>query len=462
MIHTLRLSEIASTLSARLIGGDSEFSNVCTDSREIQPGDLYVALIGQKFDGHNYVSDALKAGAVAVVVSLDWNPDVLPDSPVLKVRDTQIAYGEIARYVRHGFDGNLIALTGSCGKTSTKEIIATLLSLNGNVLATKKNLNNTIGVPKTLIELTKDHSFAVVEMGANAPGEIKLSVDFAEPNISMLLNASEAHTLGFGGLSGVRNAKSEIFSNLKPGQLAVLNIDDPGFEFFKKKVPAGVQVKTFGLNSSADVTAKHIILSSGKGSKFTLDIVGQMQEIELSLPGKHQILNFLAGALVAYECGCSLQQIADGAKKLKQVSGRLAPVQVSDDFVIYDDSYNASPASMKAGIDLLSSLSGKKLAILGDMAELGEESNSLHQEILDYASENLDAVWVVGEIFTGLAIKNNVEHFENKSEIVQRLTVFSKNKGVALLKGSRSMAMETILSDFNKLNNNDNLERVAP
>ena len=467
MIEPFLLSELTHQLSGSLFGADVRFSGVSTDTRTIKPGDLYVALKGERFDGHEFVEQAIANGAVAIVVNQHLDANVSQ----LVVKDTGLAYGQISRFNRRVFSGKVVALTGSSGKTSCKEMLALVCAQQGEVLATEANLNNTVGVPKTLLRLQKHHDFAVIEMGANAPGEIEFCTSMAEPDVAMLLNASEAHTQGFGDLQGVRKAKGEIFSGLNDGGIAILNADDPAFNYWQTLVPEQSDGSlSFGIDQPADVRA--VDIESKQGTyEFTIEIQGQESfRVWLQVPGYHQVMNALAVTAAATALGVQNAAIAKGLAMFAGVPGRTMRLVGIQDCIIYDDTYNASPASALAAIKLLAEQPGRRILVMGDMAELGGTAERHHREILAFAQQNLDEVWLHGPIFHELVMsgttalskdvsqvdQQQVKSFIDKRALVTGLIERLNSNVQVLVKGSRSQRMEEVVnalkspSDFDR------------
>jgi len=441
MMRAFKLSEIAAAVSGELFGEDRVINKVSTDSRSIESGALFVALSGDNFDGNQFATQAVASGATACLVTHQ-----ISESPCVIVENPNNAYGEIARLNRNEFKGDLIALTGSAGKTTTKEMLAWVLSEQGSTLKTAANLNNTIGVPKTLMELNSNHRFAVIEMGANAPGEIAFSVDKAQPNISVILNASEAHTLGFGDLSGVVKAKGEILNAISPGGFAVLNADDEGYSYWSEQgLGSDRHVFSFGVtNHSSNLMATNIHIDSQGCAQFDVVLNGDDQgPCHLSVPGKHQVSNALAVLSCCFLLDLPLEDAMVSIGSFKGVQGRASKLKGLNGSSIYDDTYNASPASMVAAIDLLASLSGKHILVLADMAELGEKSERHHQYIAKYALDHLNDVRFFGPTFLKVARQNS---FENKQELIESLLGDIEPETNILIKGANAMNMKEVVN----------------
>jgi UDP-N-acetylmuramoyl-tripeptide--D-alanyl-D-alanine ligase len=442
MMSPMSLQQVADCVAADPVG-DAMIGRVCTDTRAIRGGDLFVALSGEHFDGNDFVEQAKQKGAVAAVVSRQPNCEL----PHVQVRDTQKALGLIALHNRRQFTGKLVALTGSAGKTSCKEMLAAMLSLCGETLATEGNLNNEIGVPLTLLKIATEHRFAVVEMGAAKAGDIAYLCDFVEADIAVLTNAMAAHIEGFGSLDQVARTKGEIFEGLVDGGLAVINADSPYAEQWHRQAK-NKQVLTFSLeNPGADFFAKQIQLSAECGSVFVLSTPQGEVTVELALLGRHNIANAIAASAAATAAGASLQQVAAGLKKVRPVAGRLHTRKAEAGFAVIDDSYNANPGAVKAAIDVLVEFSGQRYLVLGDMAELGDDSARLHREVGAYAKQQgVDTLLALGEFSESLVegFGKNAKAFTSKQTLIDYCQSLDA-VDVMLVKGSRSAGMEQLV-----------------
>lgn len=443
---TTSLKDIANAL-ALTTTVDAKVLRLCTDSRQLQAGDLFLALKGEHFDGHRFLAAAEQAGAVAAVVE---DIDSSIELPQLQVADCYAALAAIGQMIRHRFNGPLVGITGSSGKTTVKEMLASILSLSGNTLATRGNLNNHIGVPLTLMDLSPDHDFAVVEMGASGPGEIAYLASVAEPTVVLVNNVMPAHLQGFGSLEGVAMAKGEIYQSLGANAKAVINQDQEFAEHWSSGLSES-QIVRFSLEDrQADLFADELILDQAACYGFCLHSpVGDVQ-VQLQMQGKHNVANALAAASCAFACGISLEEIATGLNQVSSSAGRLHQRQHVSGAVIIDDSYNANPGSVQAAIDTLAECDGKKIFVLGDMGELGKKANSLHAEVGRYAqSKSLDALLCVGELSKAAAKNCDCgQHFESKASLLSRLETELGEGTTVLIKGSRSAAMETIVRDL--------------
>lgn len=379
----LTLARLAQCGEGRLVGEDRLFDTISTDSRSLPAGALFAALRGERFDGHEFAPTAAERGACGLLVER-----ILPiDLPQVVVSDTLRALTACARTQRRLFRGPVIAVTGSNGKTTTKEMIGAIVSRIGPCLVTEGNLNNHIGVPLTLLGLREEHRHAVIEMGANHRGEIAHLVSVAEPNVGLVTNAGAAHLEGFGSLDGVAASKGELFSGLPPSGVAIVNADDRYAQSWRS-MAGDRQLLTFGVDQPADFTARNIRTSVGaEGPTLEFDLVSPVgtDRVRLGLAGIHNLRNALGGAAAAHAAGISLGDIAGGLAEVKPVKGRLEFRPAINGALLVDDSYNANPGSLRAGLDAFQAFDGKRWLVLGDMMELGPASTELHAEVGRYA-----------------------------------------------------------------------------
>ena len=442
MIAALSLVEIVKETGGELTA-DARFERVCTDTRTLQTGDLYVALTGKHFNGNQFVAEAANAGAIAAVVS----EEVVAPIPQLKVADSRLALGLIARSNRRLFTGPLIGLTGSAGKTTTKEMVASILAEQGLVLATAGNLNNEIGVPQTLLQINAEHQFAVIEMGASRSGDIAYLGQFVEPTISVLTNAMPAHIEGFGDIATVAKTKGEIFECLPAGGVAVLNMDDDFYLQWLQQA-SNARVVTFSKsNVSADFYASNIALKNNTVTTFDLHAKQQGINVKLALLGEHNVVNALAAAAAAMAAGASLEQVKAGLEKVSPVAGRLK-TWVGSDLTVIDDSYNASPGSVNAAIDVLAGFPGRRCLVLGAMAELGEQAEQCHMDVARYArQQGIEQLLAVGEYAEQmLAVFNHKgKAYKRQDQLLLEIEQVL-DAAVVLIKGSRSAQMERVVS----------------
>lgn len=441
----MHLSEAALATNGRLVGADVVFDAVSSDSRSIQRGDLYVALRGERFDGHDFVVDSLQHGAAAAMVeersALSQSQSA---SPLLLVNDTRIALGDLAGHWRGKFAMPLAAITGSNGKTTVKDMLAAILRAAAGsdhaVLATQGNLNNDIGLPLTLFKLHAGHRYAVVEMGMNHPGEIAYLANMAKPTLALINNALPAHLEGLGSVAGVAQAKAEIFQGLAQEGTAIINADDP-FAPLWRQAAAPHSVLSFGLEQPADVGADYRL--QAESSEITLKTSQGCATLNLPVPGLHNVKNALAATAAALALGTSLESVVAGLQGYAGAKGRLQRKAGSRGCTVIDDTYNANPASVRAAIDVLAACPGQRLLVLGDMGELGAEAAQLHAEIGQYVrAAKLDGLLTLGE--TSRACGG--QHFESIEALVAALQAQLTTHTTVLVKGSRFMRMERVVT----------------
>jgi UDP-N-acetylmuramoyl-tripeptide--D-alanyl-D-alanine ligase len=445
----MMLSQAANALRARIEGADVRFSAVSTDTRTIQPGDLFVALKGENFNGAKFVAQAAKAGAVAAVVSLDsglgtQNAGV----PLLFVEDTRLALGKLAAHWRAQFDIPLVGITGSNGKTTVKEMLASILrEVTRNeeeVLATRGNYNNDIGMPLTLLRLRATHRYAVIEMGMNHPKEIDYLTRIAKPDVALINNAAGAHLQGLGSVEGVALAKGEIFAGLASDGTAVINADDMHALIWR--LLAGThRVFDFALDRQAAVKGKWKL--QGYGGILEMRTPSGEIRVELQVPGEHNARNALAAATAALALQVPPDTIARALRYFGGVAGRLQRKDGLHGSTLIDDTYNANPASMHAALEVLAQAVGKRLFVLGDMGELGEDAAKFHREIGIAARElGIEKMFAIGELSVGAAQEfgASARHFKDIEALHAALDKELDEQTVVLVKGSRFMKMERV------------------
>ncbi|MDR0564992.1 MAG: UDP-N-acetylmuramoyl-tripeptide--D-alanyl-D-alanine ligase [Azoarcus sp.] len=431
---------------------DVRFTAVGTDSRAIAPGQLFVALRGERFDGHDFVEAALSAGAAAAMVDARWEQGH-PESrlPRLVVDDTRLALGALAAGWRGRFNLPLIGITGSNGKTSVKEMCASILRAQfGNeeaVLATKGNFNNDIGLPLTLLGLRARHQAAVIEMGMNHPGEIAYLTRLARPTVALVNNAQRAHLEGMGSLNEVALEKGRIYEGLGEGGIAIVNADDAHAEqWAAENARAGRKVIRFGLTSAAEVQGRCELRESG--SKLWLKTPWGQAECELQMPGLHNAANALAAASACLSAGAPLAAVTAGLSACAGARGRLQRRVGPRGALILDDTYNANPDSVRAGIDVLVRMTGRKVLVFGDMGEVGETSAQAHAEMGLYAkSKGVDSLCTLGNMSEN-AVRNfghDGQHFASVEALVAALEPKLADGVTVLVKGSRFMRMERVV-----------------
>ena len=448
MLKALRLSEVAGPLSARLVGEDCAFDAVSTDSRSIVPGQLFIALSGPRFDGHDYLAQVSAKGAVAALVEREVADVGLPQ---LVVGNAALALGQLAALNRQAYGGPLAAVTGSSGKTTVKEMLAAILraafmELGGTVLATRGNLNNQLGVPLTLLELAPEHKGAVIELGASGIGEIAYTVGLTKPHVAIITNAGSAHVGEFGGPENIVLAKGEILEGLSDGGVAVLNRDDMAFERWVQRA-AGRRVLSFALRDAcADFHANELSRDPRGCPAFTLYCHDGQARIQLNLLGEHSVANALAAAAAAYALSVPLVAIKNGLESLLPVKGRAVAQLARNGARVIDDTYNANPASICAAIDILTGFSGRKVLVLGDIGELGAWSEQGHRQVGEYAIGKVDAFYAVGPQMKHAvqAYGSEGRHFADQAALIDAVRAESGDSTI-LIKGSRSAAMENVV-----------------
>ncbi|MEZ5491381.1 MAG: UDP-N-acetylmuramoyl-tripeptide--D-alanyl-D-alanine ligase [Gammaproteobacteria bacterium] len=438
------LSEITGALGGNLLGGDGQFTSVSIDTRRLRAGDLYVAIKGANFDGNDFVADAERNGACGAIVS----HSVPVELPQLVVKDTTLALGQLAALNRQASVARVAGITGSQGKTTVKEMAGAILSVAGETLVTQGNLNNAIGVPLTLLQLNTEHRFGVIEMGANHGGEIAYSVNLVKPDVAIITNAARAHIEGFGSLEGVCKGKGEIIEGLGPDGTMVLNYDDRFFATWKERAGDRRVVSFSCENSKADYFASRIETDASGRTCFLLQGRGVQVPVRLALLGRHNVGNAVAAAALAIETGANLEQVRAGLESIRPVKGRLHVVDNVFGGRLIDDSYNASPESFKAAIDVLAELEGHRILLMGDMAELGSSTLDAHREIGVYARDaGVNELWAVGQASgtSATIFGQGGRQFEDKKQIVEHCKASLRPGVTLLIKGSRRAGLDEIV-----------------
>lgn len=434
----LTLGSLAQASGGELRGADGDILAVTTDSRQpMTAGCLFVALAGERFDGHDFAAQAVEQGAAALLVERWLELPV----PQVKVADSRLALGVLGGLVRELSPARFLAITGSCGKTTVKEMAAAILRQKGRVLATRGNLNNEIGVPLTLCELTADTEYAVVELGANHLGEIAWTSSLVRPHVALINNVEASHLEGFGSLEGIARAKGEIYDGLVEGGIAIANGDSPFCALWKERHA----LVYFG--ERREYEARQVSLDKSGCAHFRLLTPRGEVAVRLPVPGKHNVANALAAAAATEALGATLEEIATGLGAFGSTKGRLQ-VWTRPGLTVLDDTYNASVASVLAGLDTLASLPGYRIFVFGDMAELGDYSKEMHIKVGEHARElGIDLVLTVGEHSRSTAAAAQGRHFEQKQQLwpVLAEALAQHNKVVVLVKGARSARMEDIV-----------------
>jgi len=440
----MRLLEAATVMEGRLEGADRAFRGCSTDTRAIRPDELFIALRGAQFDGHDFVAAAAAAGAGAALVERAVPAAPLP---LIRVGNTLAAMGRLAADWRARFPVPLVAVTGSNGKTTVKEMLAAILSRRAPALATRGNFNNEIGVPLTLFGLGAEHRFAVLEMGANHPGEIRRLTNLARPDVAVITQCAPAHLEGFGTVEGVARAKAEIYEGLGANGTAIINADDDFSGLWRELSAARRQIR-FGLRASADVTAEDIAPLAAGGSGFRLQTPRGGVAVRLPLPGRHNVANALAAAACCEALDVPLEDIAAGLAGVHPVKGRLERKPGLGSATILDDTYNANPASLGAALAVLAGMPGRHWLVLGDMGELGATSAALHREGGGQArASGVERLFALGPLSREAAAEfgAGARHFPGVPELVDAVKAGLAADVCVLVKGSRVMQMERVV-----------------
>jgi UDP-N-acetylmuramoyl-tripeptide--D-alanyl-D-alanine ligase len=455
----LSIEEVLKATRGKLLQGERNtfFQGISTDSRTVTEGELFIALKGFRFDGHHYVLEALEKKAGGVVIEEDKVGDIRWNGyrakAVIAVKDTLFALGNIALDWRRKYRTPLVALTGSNGKTTTKEMIAACLETTFPILKTKGNLNNLIGLPLTLLTLTEKERVVVLEMGMNVPGEIRRLTEIAEPDVGLITNIQEVHLEGMESLERLKEEKGELFRKMRRDGTILVNQDDPRVVDLASDYPG--QKITFGIERPAEVMAKEIRLGGAEGTFFTLILEGEAMEIHLRLLGRHFIPNALSAIAVACLFGVEVKQVKEALENFKSIPMRMEIVPLKGGKTLINDAYNANPHSMELALKTLVEAKGegRAIAVLGDMLELGNFTKEAHEQLGEKVSElSIDFLLALGEeapIVVESAIRHGfplerVRVVESHSEAISILKQMIQNGDWILVKGSRRMAMEKI------------------
>jgi len=445
----MRVSEAAAMLGVPFTGQDAEVLRVSTDSRSLQPGDLFIALRGERFDGGKFAAQALQQGAAGVVLDHAQAPDI---ASAIRVDDTRVALGRLGATWRQRFDIPLVAITGSNGKTTVKEMLAAILRIeagsDGAVLNTEGNLNNDIGVPLMLLRLRDTHQYAVLEMGMNHAGEIDYLTRLAQPDMALINNALTAHIGYLGSVEAIARAKGEIFNGLSDAGIALFNADD-AHAWMWREANARRVIVDFGLRNPATVRGQ--FRPTLYGSLLSVGLPDATLEIDLQVPGEHNVMNALAAVAAAFALDVSHRSIVAGLAGFTGVKGRMQKKTALHGSTFIDDTYNANPDSVKAALAVLAQQSGKKVLVLGDMGELGSDAAVMHAQIGLAAREaGVDRLLALGELSreTVAAFGAGAMHFERIQELLAELENELTPDTTVLVKGSRFMQMERVVQSF--------------
>jgi UDP-N-acetylmuramoyl-tripeptide--D-alanyl-D-alanine ligase len=439
-----RLAAVADTIAGRLAGPDAAFGEVGTDTRTLVPGSLFVAIKGERFDGNDYVSVAAEKGAAGAMVSR------LQDLPLpqIEVEDTRRGFGAMARAWRENFDLPVVAVTGSAGKTTVKELIGAILRIGRRVCVTQGNLNNDIGVPLSLMRLDASDEAMVVELGANHAGEIAALGRLVEPSIAVITNAGAAHLEGFGSIAGVAAAKGELIDCLADDGIAVLNADDAFFDEWRRRAGRR-RVSSFGLTGTADYRLIGEPETEDGNSRFTVGTPeGGSIDIRLQLLGRANLTNALAAIAAASAAGATAEEIRLGLEQVRPVKGRMQMRAGLRGATLIDDSYNANPSAARAALDYLSACRGLRIFVFGNMLELGDESPTLHRDVGEYARGRCDVLIAVGDLAAEAAVAFG-EDARRYSDIGPAAEAVSEQLApdvTVLIKASRSMGLERLVA----------------
>lgn len=446
---TGELRQLIAPLSANIVGGSAVFTGVVIDSRKIRPGNIYVAIVGERLDGHDFAEQAVSAGAVALIVEQELPMDI----PQLVVKESTLALGQLAHWWRQQFSISFVGITGSCGKTTTTRMVGAICSQQGVTLVPEGNLNNQFGVPLTLFGLSPEHQFAVIEMGANRKGDIRYLANIVQPDVSVVTNVAPVHLeneagIGFGTIENVFAEKSEIFHALSTDGVAVVNADDAYYSTWQQ-LP--VKQISFGFDDTADVYATNLVANEQLQYQFTLHTPIGKAAIHLSSIGRHNVPNALAASAVALGLGLSLPQIQAGLANVPTVAQRMIRHQLANGTIVIDDSYNSNLRSAKAVLDMLAESSAESIAVLGDMLEMGAMSQSAHFEVGQYAKKlGIRHLLCYGNeakyMAQGFGQPN--DFFTDSTNLLERLKLLLSKDSMVVIKGSNGLGMHRIVEDL--------------
>lgn len=443
----MTLAQAAAILGLNSAQTDTIFNGMCIDTRKLQSGNLFVAIPGERVDGHDYIEEALQKGAAAALVTRKVESTL----PQLVVEDIVLALGKLGAAWRNQFTLPIIAVTGSNGKTTLKNMIASIITAachgdKTQILATQGTLNNHLGLPLTLAQLDSKHRYAVIEMGMNHFGEIDYLSGLTHPRVAVITNAASAHLEGVGDVAGVARAKAEIFHGLPQDGIAILNKDDAFFDYWREQI-GNLRYLSFGFSPDADVTAT--LREANNIQDVTITTPNGNIDVHLPLLGKHNVLNTLAATAAVLAIGLDLNAIKTGLETILPAPGRLQLHTLTNGVKIIDDTYNANPVSLQAAVDTLASFAGKKILVLGDMKELGNDAKSLHQCAGEKIRQaGIDYLFTYGDLSSNAAqtFGEGAYHFSEQEKLVTALKPFLYNQTTILVKGSRSMRMEKVVA----------------
>jgi len=455
----LSVQDIVKATGGTIIGRRTEtvFQGISTDSRQTVKGNLFIPLTGETFDGHDFIGNAIKEGAAGYLIqkgSEKKTPHLDKHITAISVEDTLKALGDIANFWRRKLATTIIAITGSSGKTTTKEMIACIASLTKKVVKAEGSFNNFVGLPLTIMRIAEQHDVAILEMGTNRPGEIRRLTQIAEPDIGLITNIGPAHLEGLKSIEAVKEEKCDLFRNMAKEGIAVINCDDENLyrpeNFWQEKRVL------FGFRTYADVSASNVRRKGVDGVRFTLTIGGNQDNIALATVGNHNIYNALAAAAISRALGIEYHVIRRGLRAFKPVTGRMEIYRLTNGAFVIDDTYNANPASVREALKTLKELKGRhrSTVIMGDMLELGNQAEAMHEEIGSLmADTEIDTIYLRGRLSHATAAgalkrnmsKNRIFFFEHQDEVIPGLMSNLKKGDWILVKGSRKMHMEEIV-----------------
>ena len=461
-VPSFTAGEIAKTTGGDLSGGlrDKVFKGLSTDSRNIEEGNLFVPIVGENYDGHDFIERAVEGGAAGTLIQRGKSGDFESDIPLIIVDDTVKSLGDIASFWRRRFEIPVVAITGSSGKTTTKEMTASIVSLSRNILKSYGNFNNLVGLPLTLLELNAGHEAVILEMGTNRRGEIRRLTNIAEPEIGIITNVGPAHLEGLKSLDVVAEEKGDLFFNMKKGGVAVVNRDDDAIRTLQDRW--GGKSVTFGIEGDAFVRAEDITRSGERETSFVLAIEGTRKRINIAALGRHNISNALAAAACSRALGIGYEQICRGLENFRQLSGRMSSHKLKNGVRLIDDTYNANPASTREAIEALSDLKGDNeiVVIMGDMLELGDRACEMHEEVGQFMAEmGISRIFLKGDLVRSMAVgaergglsRDRIVFPATPEVVADELSSSLRRGDWILVKGSRRMRMEDFVKAIIKV-----------